>query len=131
MSSRGVIIIGGGIGGLCAAIALRQAGLEVAVYERADAYRLGLPRLRGSPALHVVQRLQAGERHSCGYPYAPRIHTKCGRATKPGQVHSHLAEWRKIKPPRQEGVYAATRRRNRAGATRRAAARPRGPLGPA
>lgn len=39
MSSRGVVIIGGGIGGLCAAIALRQAGLEVAVYERADAYR--------------------------------------------------------------------------------------------
>ncbi len=39
MASRGVVIIGGGIGGLCAAIALRQAGLEVAVYERADAYR--------------------------------------------------------------------------------------------
>src|SRR5690349_11989770 len=39
MSSRGVVIIGGGIGGLCAAIALRQAGLEVAVYERAEAYR--------------------------------------------------------------------------------------------
>jgi 2-polyprenyl-6-methoxyphenol hydroxylase-like FAD-dependent oxidoreductase len=39
MQSRGVVIIGGGIGGLCAAIALRQAGLEVAVYERAEAYR--------------------------------------------------------------------------------------------
>lgn len=39
MSSRGAVIIGGGIGGLCAAIALRQAGLEVAVYERAEAWR--------------------------------------------------------------------------------------------
>ncbi|MFY0574593.1 FAD-dependent monooxygenase [Cystobacter fuscus] len=39
MSSRGVIIIGGGIGGLCAAIALRQVGHEVAVYEWAEAYR--------------------------------------------------------------------------------------------
>jgi len=39
MPSRGVVIIGGGIGGLCAAIALRQAGLEVAVYERAEAWR--------------------------------------------------------------------------------------------
>jgi 2-polyprenyl-6-methoxyphenol hydroxylase-like FAD-dependent oxidoreductase len=39
MPSRGVVIIGGGIGGLCAAIALRQAGLQVAVYERAESYR--------------------------------------------------------------------------------------------
>src|SRR5687767_6423072 len=34
MPSRGVVIIGGGMGGLCAAIALRQAGLEVALAER-------------------------------------------------------------------------------------------------
>ena len=39
MQSRGVVIIGGGLGGLCAAIALRQAGIEVAVYERAEDYR--------------------------------------------------------------------------------------------
>ena len=39
MPSRGVIVIGGGVGGLCAAIALRQAGLPVAVYEQAEAYR--------------------------------------------------------------------------------------------
>lgn len=29
-------IIGGGVGGLCAAIALRRAGHKVTVYERAD-----------------------------------------------------------------------------------------------
>ncbi len=28
------LIIGGGIGGLCAAIALRQAGIDVTVFER-------------------------------------------------------------------------------------------------
>jgi FAD-dependent urate hydroxylase len=39
MPSGGVVIIGGGIGGLSAALALRQAGLEVAVYERAEAWR--------------------------------------------------------------------------------------------
>jgi 2-polyprenyl-6-methoxyphenol hydroxylase-like FAD-dependent oxidoreductase len=34
-TESGAIIVGGGIGGLCAAIALRQAGIESAVFERA------------------------------------------------------------------------------------------------
>ncbi len=40
------IIIGGGIGGMTAAIALKRAGLDVTVYERADELRevgSGLP----------------------------------------------------------------------------------------
>ena len=34
-----VLIVGGGIGGLSAAVALRRAGIEVVVFERADAIR--------------------------------------------------------------------------------------------
>jgi len=39
VSSRAVIIIGGGIGGLAAAAALQRAGIACALYERADALR--------------------------------------------------------------------------------------------
>ncbi|MBD0373359.1 MAG: FAD-dependent monooxygenase [Pyrinomonadaceae bacterium] len=38
-SIKRVIIVGGGIGGLCAAISLRGIGLDVAVYEQADELR--------------------------------------------------------------------------------------------
>lgn len=31
-----VAVIGGGIGGLCAAISMRRAGHKVTIYERAD-----------------------------------------------------------------------------------------------
>ncbi|WP_447947186.1 FAD-dependent monooxygenase [Microbacterium lacticum] len=37
MSGR-VIIVGGGIGGLCASIALRQAGIETVLYEQAERF---------------------------------------------------------------------------------------------
>ena len=35
---RTATIVGGGIGGLCAALALRQVGIEATVYERAEAF---------------------------------------------------------------------------------------------
>jgi glycine/D-amino acid oxidase-like deaminating enzyme len=38
-SNKKVLVIGGGIGGLAAAIALRQAGLEAVVYESSNALR--------------------------------------------------------------------------------------------
>ena len=36
---RQVVIVGAGVGGLCAAIALRRSGLEVVVLEQATAMR--------------------------------------------------------------------------------------------
>ncbi|HYX48619.1 MAG TPA: FAD-dependent monooxygenase, partial [Ktedonobacteraceae bacterium] len=56
--SRKAIIIGGGIGGVTAAIALQQAGLDVTVYERAEELQevgSGLPLWTNAlRALHVL-----------------------------------------------------------------------------
>ncbi len=57
-ASRKAIIIGGGIGGITAAIALKRTGLDVAVYERAEELRevgSGLPLWTNAlRALHVL-----------------------------------------------------------------------------
>jgi 2-polyprenyl-6-methoxyphenol hydroxylase-like FAD-dependent oxidoreductase len=53
------IIVGGGIGGVTAAIALQRAGIDVTVYERADALRevgSGLPLWPG--ALRALKKLE-------------------------------------------------------------------------
>ena len=67
-----VIIIGGGIGGLCLAQGLVKAGVEVAVYEqdkgraeRVDRYRLHL-NPAGSRALHACLPVAAWERFLAG-----------------------------------------------------------------
>jgi 2-polyprenyl-6-methoxyphenol hydroxylase-like FAD-dependent oxidoreductase len=58
-SSRSVVIVGAGTGGLCLAHALRRAGIDVAVYERDRTRRDGLQGYRvgispdGSRALHA------------------------------------------------------------------------------
>lgn len=57
------VVIGGGIGGLAAALALRRAGWEVAVYEQAPALREVGAGLRVSPnGMHVLERLGLAER---------------------------------------------------------------------
>src|SRR5712691_710408 len=57
-AGRKAIIIGGGIGGVTAAIALKRAGLDVTVYERAEELRevgSGLPLWTNAlRALHVL-----------------------------------------------------------------------------
>lgn len=54
------IIIGGGIGGLCSAIALQQAGINVAVYEQADSPRAAGAGLTLWPnAVRALRRLDA------------------------------------------------------------------------
>ena len=56
------IIIGGGIGGLAAAVALRQAGIEVTVYERAPVLgRVGAGLSLWNNALYALQRLGLAE----------------------------------------------------------------------
>lgn len=55
---RRVAIVGGGIGGLCAAVALRQSGAEVAVYEQADELReVGAGLTLWPNAVGVLRRL--------------------------------------------------------------------------
>jgi 2-polyprenyl-6-methoxyphenol hydroxylase-like FAD-dependent oxidoreductase len=47
LSDISIAIIGGGLGGLTAALSLLQAGFEVHVYERATALRESANRFRG------------------------------------------------------------------------------------
>jgi 2-polyprenyl-6-methoxyphenol hydroxylase-like FAD-dependent oxidoreductase len=55
------IVVGGGIGGLAAAVALRQAGLAVEVYERAPAMaEVGAGLSLWANALHALDRLGLG-----------------------------------------------------------------------
>ncbi|HVX77441.1 MAG TPA: FAD-dependent monooxygenase [Bradyrhizobium sp.] len=58
-----VSIVGGGIGGLSAANALRQRGMEVTVFEQADALgEVGAGVFMSPNSLRNLQRLGAGER---------------------------------------------------------------------
>src|SRR5258707_15611471 len=57
-ASKRAIIIGAGIGGITAAIALQRAGLDVTVFERADELREAGPGLpRWARALKALQKL--------------------------------------------------------------------------
>lgn len=56
------IIIGGGIGGLCTAIALRQIGIDVRVYERTDAFeRVGAGLAVWANAIRALRKLGLAE----------------------------------------------------------------------
>lgn len=58
-----VLVIGGGIGGLCAGIALKQAGFEVELFERAPAIReVGAGISIWPNAVHVLDELGVGAR---------------------------------------------------------------------
>ncbi len=60
--SPSAIIIGGGIGGLCTAIALKKAGLQVKLYERAaELGRVGAGITLWANALKVLQQLGVAE----------------------------------------------------------------------
>ncbi|WP_157823825.1 FAD-dependent monooxygenase [Melittangium boletus] len=82
MVEQRIIVIGGGIGGLCAAIALRKAGCEVVLYERAGELRqvgAGLSLLPN--AFRALETLGlAREVAAVGKPWREtRIHRSDGR----------------------------------------------------
>src|SRR5262245_60293692 len=61
-SVKRVIVIGGGIGGLCTAIALRQLGLDVTVYEQAPAFgAVGAGLSLWANAIRVLRKLGVAE----------------------------------------------------------------------
>lgn len=59
--SRKALIIGGGIGGIATAIALKRAGIDVTVLERAHAIQeVGSAIPLWKNALHALQKLEVG-----------------------------------------------------------------------
>jgi len=92
------IVIGAGIGGLCTAVALQQAGIQVTVYEQAEAIgQVGAGLTLWSNALRVLRRLnladaviQAGARIEEAH-----IRASSGRIlsrSHPGQLAQQLGE---------------------------------------
>jgi 2-polyprenyl-6-methoxyphenol hydroxylase-like FAD-dependent oxidoreductase len=62
-----IIIIGGGIGGLCTAIALQQYGFEVKVYEKMGTLgEVGAGLTLWSNAIKVLRKLCGGCGHQRG-----------------------------------------------------------------
>ncbi len=71
-ASRKAIVIGAGIGGLAAAISLRQAGVEVELYERATSLRdVGAGISMWANAIQALERLGLGNAlRAASIPYA-------------------------------------------------------------
>ncbi len=77
-SIQRTIILGGGIGGLCAAIALRQVGLDVTVYEKASSLGdVGAGLVLWPNALRVLRQLGAAE-----------MATQAGSTIEHGQIRT-------------------------------------------
>jgi len=96
-----VIVIGGGIGGLCTAIALRRIGVAVAVYERAEVLsQVGAGLTVWANAVKVLRKLgladaviEAGSKIERG-----EIRTASGR-TLPRKVARLVSVLRNALPP--------------------------------
>jgi 2-polyprenyl-6-methoxyphenol hydroxylase-like FAD-dependent oxidoreductase len=93
-----VIVIGGGIGGLCTAIALRQMGLNVAVYEKAETVgQVGAGLTLWPNALRVLRHLNLAEAiiEAGARIEEAQIRTATGRTlayTHPGHLAQQLGE---------------------------------------
>jgi len=81
MTDKTALVIGGGIGGLCAAIALRQAGVAVDVIEKSPTWDvLGIGIIHQTNAILAEQKLGVMEEVAAnGWAFAGgRIHTQSG-----------------------------------------------------
>lgn len=90
MNINNVLIVGGGIGGLCTAIALRQAGVAVDVVEIQPQWRVyGVGIIQQNNVVREMQRLGVLERYlDAAWPFdSVSVHTLSGHqlASFPGQ----------------------------------------------
>lgn len=90
MNINNVLIVGGGIGGLCTAIALRQAGVAVDVVEIQPQWRVyGVGIIQQNNVVREMQRLGVLERYlDAAWPFdSVSVHTLSGQqlASFPGQ----------------------------------------------
>ena len=90
-----ITIIGGGIGGLTTAIALRQAGLDVEVYERAPELKeVGAGLSLWPNAIKVLRQLGLGEALAAISMVAPLVATRNPRGDILAQLPSATIEQR-------------------------------------
>ena len=92
MAAARALIIGGGIGGLCAAIALRRAGIGAHVFEQADSLReVGAGLTIWTNAAKVLRRLDVAERVISSASITERFQLRTWRGdvldeTRPGDL---------------------------------------------
>lgn len=93
-----VIIVGGGIGGLCAAISLRRIGLDVAVYEQAEELRaVGAGITIWANAIKALRKLGVADEVVSGGAKIERgeLRTASGRVlsrSHPGELEQRFGE---------------------------------------
>jgi 2-polyprenyl-6-methoxyphenol hydroxylase-like FAD-dependent oxidoreductase len=85
-----ILVVGAGLGGLSAALALHRAGLKVEVYERAEAIKERPRRARGD-----LNRIDPGQIHDRGVRRRrregrrSRSKTKARQGAEQGAARSH------------------------------------------
>src|ERR1035441_10215250 len=96
MTAARALIIGGGIGGLCAAIALRRGGIDARVFEQADPLReVGAGLTIWTNAVKVLSRLGVADTVMSSASITERFQLRTWRGdvldeTRPGDLGRRL-----------------------------------------